>query len=457
MPKLLDRKLEAPKSLRCLLPLALVALASFILFRTWDLEASLNSASKAVPTLAYSELWAAKPAPGESHLGLAATEIPFPLEIESGQTVGGLLASLGLENSEVHQAVEALAGHVDPRRIKAGEPCLAYYDDQARLEQLRVRQSGKGWLRLDRADETWQASWHPFQRRVEVRQIAGELEDLLDTAIQRAGGPYGLAYKMADVLQWDLDFNRDLQVGDRFRVLFEEVYLDGHFSGLGDVLALAYENRGQTREAYRFGEDNAYYDGEGRPLRKLFLRSPLPFTRVTSRFSHRRFHPVLKVYRPHYGVDYGAPKGTPVRATSGGVVSFAGWNKGGGKTIKIRHANGYLTAYLHLSGYAVRSGKRVQQGDVIGYVGSTGLSTGPHLDYRVQRNGRWIDPLSLPNVPADPIAEEDLERFLNHRDGLREHLGGSFLPTAGGARLAASTQSSLPTTESAAEAAGLSR
>jgi murein DD-endopeptidase MepM/ murein hydrolase activator NlpD len=230
-----------------------------------------------------------------------------------------------------------------------------------------------------------------------------------------------VAYAMADVLQWDLDFNRDLRLGDRFELLYEEIFLDGKFYQVGSILTLTYENGGKLLEAYRFGEDNGYYDSEGRPLQKLFLRSPLRFSRITSRFTGRRFHPVLKTYRPHYGVDYGAPTGTPVRVTANGVVRFAGWDRGGGKTIKVRHPNGYLTAYLHLSRFAsgIGVGRRVSQGEVIGYVGSTGLATGPHLDYRIQRDGKWINPLTLDNKPAEPIPAEQLPEFLAWRDELR--------------------------------------
>ena len=226
-----------------------------------------------------------------------------------------------------------------------------------------------------------------------------------------------LAILMSEVLQWDLDFTRDLRLGDRFRVAFETVYLDGSYESLGGISGLIYDNDGRRLEAYRFGDDGGYYDPEGRPLRKMFLRSPMRYSRVTSRFSHRRFHPVLKSYRPHYGVDYGAPVGTPVRSTAGGRVAFAGWDRGGGNTVKVRHPNGYLTAYLHLSRFAkgITPGRRVGQGEVIGYVGSTGLASGPHLDYRVQRSGRWIDPLSLKSEPAEPVPEEQLPAFLERR------------------------------------------
>jgi murein DD-endopeptidase MepM/ murein hydrolase activator NlpD len=281
----------------------------------------------------------------------------------------------------------------------------------------------RGRLQLDRAGEGWSARWRACERTRRPRTARGTLHGSLEQSLRAAGADPSLAYRMADVLQWDIDFNRDLRTGDRFEVLYEEELVDGVPRGLGEVAALVYDNGGRRLEAYRYGEQG-YYDGEGRPLRKMFLRSPLPYSRVTSRFSRRRFHPVLKVYRPHYGVDYGAPAGTPVRVTAGGVVVFAGWDGGGGKTVKVRHPNGYLTAYLHLSRYAsgVRAGRRVAQGDVVGYVGSTGLATAAHLDYRVQERGRWIDPLSLASVPAPPVPAGEWTRFAAWRDSLRTGL-----------------------------------
>ena len=165
----------------------------------------------------------------------------------------------------------------------------------------------------------------------------------------------------------------------------------------------------------------------------MCLRAPLPYSRVTSKFSAHRFHPVLKVSRPHYGVDYGAPVGTPVRVTAAGTVLLAGWDGGGGKTVKVRHANGYVTGYLHLSRFAdgIRSGARVRQGEVIGFVGATGLATGPHLDYRVQRDGTWIDPQSLKSVPAPPLDHTQLADFVQLRDLLRPVLAGTVPPATG--------------------------
>lgn len=330
-------------------------------------------------------------------------------EIRPGQTLSGVFADLGLDAVATAEVVRLVAEHFDVRRLRAGSKYRAWFTPDSELAAWQLPVGDEGKLRLERGEQeaVWTARIVPYTFRKEVRTLEGRVARSLVASLEEAGGSGTLAYRMADVLQWDLDFTRDLRTGDRFQVLFEDVWRDGKPHGVGNVLALRYTNAGRPIEAYRFGDDGGYYDGEGRPLRKMFLRSPMRYTRVTSRFSHRRFHPVLKIYRPHYGVDYGAPTGTPVRVTASGVVTHAGRSGGAGNMVKVRHPNGYLSAYLHLSGYGpgVRSGARVRQGDVIGYVGSTGLSTGPHLDYRVQKNGRWIDPLSIKSVPAEPIPD----------------------------------------------------
>lgn len=352
------------------------------------------------------------------------------LEVESGDTLSTLFMGLGLAASEANEVSAELARYVEPRKIKAGSFYVAFFDEDARLNGFEIGVEDRGKVHLSREDSGWTSTWLEYVRTVERRAIAGTLSSSLEEGLRTAGAPVVLAYEMADVLQWDLDFTRDLRVGDRFHALYEEIFLDGEYASLGAVLALRYENRGEILEAYRFTEGTSYYDARGRPLKKMFLRSPLKFSRVTSRFSRRRFHPVLKRYRPHYGVDYGAPTGTPARVTANGTVTFVGWNKGGGKTVKVRHPGGYETHYLHLSGYpkGVRVGRSVRQGEVVGFVGSTGLATGPHLDYRVKRSGRWIDPLSIKSVPAKALSAGEREQFLRLRDQLRYQLAELSAP-----------------------------
>ncbi|HUF77284.1 MAG TPA: peptidoglycan DD-metalloendopeptidase family protein, partial [Thermoanaerobaculia bacterium] len=373
------------------------------------------------------------PAPGGDLLPTDQVDrVPVLLELGRGETLQQLLGQVGLGAAESQEVAAAFREHCNLRRLRPGDALSASLGPGELPIAFELAISDQGRVSVGRGvDGGWSSSFEAFVEERRVRSLRGSLDDgALTTAVVRAGAQAELASEMAEVLQWDLDFNRDLRHGDRFEVLYEEVYLDGRPRGIGDVLGLVYENRGQRLEAYRFGAEPAYYDAQGRPLQKMFLRSPLPFSRVTSRFSHRRFHPVLKTYRPHYGVDYGAPVGTPVRATARGTVVSAEWSGGGGRMVKIRHANGYLTAYLHLSGFAsgIRGGARVAQGQVIGYVGATGLATAPHLDYRVQHGGRWIDPLSLKGVEAEPLAGSELPEFLAWRDSLRESLASGDAP-----------------------------
>ena len=400
----------------------LVALAAGLYLATRSLEAFVAAPLKLLPTQAYSPELVAHPL-WASRLdgGLGRQHLPVEFAFRRGETLSEALGALGFEPQAAGMLAEEVAKHADLRRLRPEDRYAAMVNADSRLDGFRLTLNGKGQVSVWEQDGQWRSEWQPFVETTTVKAIKGELDDFLETSIGRVGGHPTVAYVMADVLQWDLDFNRDLRLGDRFELLYEEVYLDGKFHRVGSILTLTYENGGKILEAYRFGEDGGYYDSEGRPLQKLFLRSPLRFSRITSRFTGRRFHPVLKTYRPHYGVDYGAPTGTPVRVTANGVVRFAGWDRGGGKTVKVRHPNGYLTAYLHLSRFAggVGVGRRVSQGEVIGYVGSTGLATGPHLDYRIQRDGRWINPLTLDNKPAAPISEEQLPDFLAWRDELR--------------------------------------
>jgi murein DD-endopeptidase MepM/ murein hydrolase activator NlpD len=365
----------------------------------------------------------------EMRLGaLGAHPVPVALEVRRGQTLSELFGDLGLDRREATAAVDAVTAHLDPRRLQAGNRYLAFLSTEDTVERVVFPLSARGRVWIERAGGRWESRFDPYRIETREMRVEGALDGALEASLRVAGAPPALAYRLADVFQWDLDFNRDLRVGDRFQVLFSTEWVEGALHRVGPIRAAVYENQGQRYEAYRFGEEGGYYDAEGRPLRKQFLRSPLPFTRVTSSFTNRRFHPVLKVYRAHHGVDFGAPTGTPVRVTASGTVALAAWTSGGGgKTVKVRHPGDYETAYLHLSRYAegVAPGRRVRQGDVIGYVGATGLATAPHLDYRVKHRGRYLDPMRLGSVPAPPLSAGELARFETARDGLRAQLVAS--------------------------------
>ena len=441
-----------PSRWRLPFAILLIVSAAGLGIATWQIESWVRLPPPAVATPSYGSFLASKAPSGEPALDIDRARVPRPILLGRGQTLGALLAEQGLDPKQVDGLVGSLDGHIEVRKLHPGEIGLAYFDKAGELSSLQLDVGREGWVELVRNGTSWASSRHLFARDIEIQRIVSDLKKTLIDDILQAGGRQQVAYEMANVLQWDMDFNRDLRKGDRFQVLYEEVYLDGEFSGLGEILALVYENRGRRFEAYRFGE-HGYYDAAGRPLQKMFLRSPLPFTRVTSRFSHRRFHPILKVHRPHYGVDYGAPRGTKVRVTANGSVTFAGVSGGAGKMVKVRHPNGYVTSYLHLSRFAkgIRRGKAVRQGEVIGYVGSTGLSTAPHLDYRVQRNGRWLDPLRLKSDPVEPIPEDQMARFLARRDILLAGLEGGLSPDHGETpmRIAGGRHSSITRGEAA--------
>lgn len=413
--------------LRWGLPIALFTAAAVLVQTTNRIESYAESPYPIVRNIPFSDGLETLIRSGVGWSGDEVTgAIPVELPLRPGQTVGGVLADLDLRPQDVQQIVGELARFADLRRLKPDDGYAVVFDEETeQVAWFNLTLSGRGQVQVGRDGNAWNGSWRRFERWTEVQVVNGVLEGALETSIQRGGGDTRLAVSMSDVFQWDLDFNRDLRLGDSFEILYEKIQIDGSYTTLGEILAVHYTNLGKTIQAYRFGDPAGYYDAEGRPLRKMFLRSPMRYSRITSRYSNRRFHPVLKSYRPHYGVDYGAPTGTPVRVTSSGVVTSAGWDSGGGKMIKVRHPNGYLTAYLHLSRFAsgIKSGRRVSQGDTIGYVGSTGLATGPHLDYRVQRHGKWIDPLSLKSVPAEPIPVDDLEAFTRWRDAMRSSLG----------------------------------
>jgi murein DD-endopeptidase MepM/ murein hydrolase activator NlpD len=232
-----------------------------------------------------------------------------------------------------------------------------------------------------------------------------------------------LALQLSDIFAWDIDFSTDIRNDDVFKIVVEGLYLNGEFKKYGEILSAEFVNKGETFSAYRFENDGRvdYYSSEGKSLRKAFLKAPLSFRRISSYFSRGRYHPVLKIYRPHHGLDYAAPTGTPVSAAGDGAVLFAGRKGQYGNLIIVRHSNGYKTYYGHLSriGKGVRKGTRVDQGEVIGYVGATGLATGPHLHYEMRVNNRPINPLSLkiPHgkaIPASLMA--DFRKFKNEMD-----------------------------------------
>lgn len=247
-----------------------------------------------------------------------------------------------------------------------------------------------------------------------IRTASGTITSSLWNAFVENDLDINLALKMSDVYAWTIDFY-GLQKGDNFKVIYEALSIDTIPVGVGNILASRFESSGQDFYAFYFEQDGAgsYFDELAESLQRTFLKAPLRFSRISSKFTNSRKHPVLKIYRPHHGVDYAAPRGTPVVALGDGKVLEARWNGGFGRYIKIRHNSVYSTGYGHLSSYAkgIKAGKYVKQGDVIGYVGSSGLSTGPHLDFRVYKNNAPVDPLKMESPPVEPVDTAHLKEY----------------------------------------------
>ena len=360
---------------------------------------------------------------------------PVRTFVFSGDTIESMSRRLARRDWVVWRDV--LVEEIDPKRLLPGTEFRGVLSPGGRLETLQVIFDRRNEVHLIAGPDGIIAERIERPLISEVVRLEGVVESSLFGAVEAAGGGAELAVRMAQIYQWDIDFLRDLRKGDRFVVVADRQSVEGEFFGWGTIFAARFVNGKRTLDAVVYPDDDGrlgYYDLNGHPLRKQFLRSPLKFSRVTSRFSMSRYHPVLKRRMPHYGVDYGAPVGTPVRATADGTVTLAGRNGGGGNMVTVRHTNGYETNYLHLSRYGkgVRRGVRVSQGQVIGYVGSTGLSTGPHLDYRVKLNGRWINPLTISSPPVKPLAEDRLQRYLAHALAVLALIDGG--PTPIGAR-----------------------
>jgi|GEM_PF-433283 len=336
---------------------------------------------------------------------------PAAMRIGRGQTFYEALAARGVPHTDIMALVAACKSFRNLRTVRAGEVFNIHLDPDGGLRSLSFDLDIESYVVWSREGDTFlrQDGTYPVERR--LQGIGGEISQSLYASLQELDAPLALAAKMNDILGWDLDFSRDLRKGDTFRILYEEIWKEGEFVRTGAVLAVEIVNRGKQKRAFRFSRPDGrpgFYDPDGNNMQKQLLRAPVEYSRISSGFSHRRFHPVLKRWMPHLGIDYAAPLGTPVRAGGDGVVVAATTKKGNGRYLHVRHTNHeYETYYLHLSRYAkgVKRGTKVSQGQIVGYVGATGYATGPHLDYRVKRNGVFVNPRKLKLPAAAPVQD----------------------------------------------------
>jgi murein DD-endopeptidase MepM/ murein hydrolase activator NlpD len=335
--------------------------------------------------------------------------------IESGQTASALLDSW-LSAREIYDADRKCREVYALSRLKAGRPYSLEIED-GDFKSFVYEIDNERMLVLSRTRDGFEAKREAIEYDTETVIVHGDIDSSLFEAVSDAGEHPSLAVRLSEIFAWDIDFVRDIRTGDSFRVVVEKRYRDGEFAGYGTIPAAMFVNRRQEFKGFRYAVRDGrpeYFDEKGRSLRKTFLKAPLSFTRISSGYSMNRLHPVLKIRRPHQGIDYAAPRGTPVKAVGDGVVIKAAWDRGGGRFVKVRHNSVYETTYMHLSRFArgVKRGKRVSQGQVIGFVGSTGLSTGPHLDFRMKKNGGYVNPRRIKSPPCKPIPEDMMNDYL---------------------------------------------
>ncbi len=367
----------------------------------------------------------------------AATDVLLPPEVRTisarisrGATLASVLRAHEIAEQDVAALIARAASVFDLRKVRVDQPYLITRAITGALRHFEYEIDGDRILKITRSVEEPAAEFVaevvPIEKVIRPAVVHAAIDDdasSLYAALDRSGETVQLAIDLAGIFGSEIDFNTEVQPNDRFRVLVQKEYrLDDQFAGYGAIDAAEIVNDGRTIRAIRFaaaGSEPAYYDEQGRSLRRFFLRSPLKFDPViTSGFSRRRLHPVLHTYRSHNGVDYRAPHGAPVIAVADGVVLFAAMNGGSGRMVTLRHANGFESQYLHLSSIAVRRGGRVQQGEVIGRVGATGLATGPHLHYQLKKNGALVNPVTAHRAmpPGDPVPAAQMDKFREVRD-----------------------------------------
>lgn len=342
--------------------------------------------------------------------------------VKPGQNLGEILTGFGVPMSKVDQLSRNSEEIFDVRKIRSGQKFFLFQSpDTVRKACYLVYENNLVEYVIFGLSNSMSISRGEKKVQRMQKSASGIIaSNLWNTMTDNDLNPM-LAIELSKIYAWTIDFF-GIQKGDKFRLLYEEQFVDTVSTGVGPVYAVEFEHMGKNYYAFRFSQDEGfdYFNDKGENLRKAFLKAPLEFSRISSRFSGSRLHPVLKIRRPHHGVDYAAPLGTPVVSIGDGTVIGKGYQGGSGNFVKIRHNAVYTTMYLHLSrfGKGVSTGSRVQQGEVIGYVGSTGLSTGPHLDFRVFMNGTPIDPLKIDAPPGDPVKTDYKQDFIHTRDSL---------------------------------------
>src|ERR1035437_1975435 len=347
-------------------------------------------------------------------------------KIKKGETLFDIFKKYKLDISELYKIREASANIHRLRELHPGRSYKIILDKNAQIDSFIYWMDDDCFLNINRTDKGYCAEKVSIHYEKKILHIGGTIQDNLIASMEEGNENLLLALQLSDMFAWDIEFTTDLRNNDSFKIVVEGLYLDGRFKKYGDILASEFSNNGDVYRAYAFRQNGKidYYDEMGKSLRKAFLKAPLSFRRISSVFSRGRYHPILKIYRPHQGLDYAAATGTPVSAAGDGTVLYAGRRGQYGNLIIIRHRNGYKTYYGHLAKIdkGVRTGVQVDQGRIIGYVGATGLATGPHLHYEMRINDRPVNPMSLKIPRGATISETMLVAFRQFTDRMNSEL-----------------------------------
>jgi murein DD-endopeptidase MepM/ murein hydrolase activator NlpD len=416
----------ATATIRLNLPVKLLLISTIIMLLGFSVSSWQPSAKAADSTSKLARLHYSLPLP-EPLASLEQDNAPAPIEIEtspwesviikSGDTLASIFAKKGIASTTTHQIARLNEQTKKLRYIKPGQEIQLLLDDDRRLRQMKYIPDITRTLLIKRTeDQSFTSQIINYKLDAYPVYREGIIENSLFEAAANANIPEDVIMDLASIFGWDIDFSLDIRVGDRFGIVYEELYKDDVKIRNGRILSAEFINNGKTYRAVYYTDPRGvtdYFSPDGKSMRKAFLRSPVEFARVSSRFSNKRWHPVLAKWRSHKGVDYAAKRGTPIRASGDGKISFVGRKGGFGRAIFIQHGGRYTTVYGHLNGYArgIRSGKRVKQGQTIGYVGSSGLATGSHLHYEFRVNGVHRNPLTVKLPAAKPVHASYLSHF----------------------------------------------
>lgn len=387
---------------------------------------ALLSCNKSQNEVVYEE---SKPIPIVEKFGFKYNDFNVSNDtIQDGDTFGSILDQQNLGDQKVYDIIEKVKDSFDVRMMRIGKAFTLFRSkDRSKKLQAFVYQPDRGsYFVIDFRD-----SVHVYRKirpvTLKRRTIAGSLDGSLSEAIEKEGVDAALASKITKIYAWSIDFFK-LKRGDKFGITFTERFIDDTiYDGVDSLKAAFFQYKGKTIYAFPFEQNEGsgkleYFDEEGKALKNFFLKAPLKFVNITSRFAKNRFHPVQMIWKAHKGTDYAAPKGTPIMTTASGIVEQTGFTAGNGNFVKVKHDRTYATQYLHMSKILVRRGQRVNQGDIIGKVGSTGLATGPHVCYRFWKNGVQVDALRLKLPNSEPMAKQNLPRFLTQMKPLKREL-----------------------------------